>query len=33
MKTVINKHEEKETDVAIAVKVIELFHMDSCDIQ
>lgn len=32
-KTVINKHEEKETDVAIAVKVIELFHLDSCDIQ
>jgi hypothetical protein len=32
-KTIINKHEEKETDVAIAVKVIELFHNDSCDIQ
>ena len=32
-KTTITKHEEKETDVAIAIKIIELFHNDSCDIQ
>lgn len=32
-KTIITKHEEKETDVAIAIKVLELFHNDSCDIQ
>jgi uncharacterized LabA/DUF88 family protein len=32
-KTIVTKHEEKETDVAIAVKIIELFHIDSCDIQ
>jgi uncharacterized LabA/DUF88 family protein len=29
----IIKHEEKETDVAIAIKIIELFHTDSCDLQ
>jgi uncharacterized LabA/DUF88 family protein len=32
-KTIVTKHEEKETDVAIAIKIIELFHEDSCDIQ
>lgn len=32
-KKIISKHEEKETDVAIAIKIIELFHCDSCDIQ
>jgi len=32
-KTHIIKHEEKETDVAIAVKIIELFHNDDCDLQ
>lgn len=32
-KKVVIKHEEKETDVAIAIKIIELFHSDSCDIQ
>ncbi|HTY05645.1 MAG TPA: NYN domain-containing protein, partial [Gemmatimonadales bacterium] len=25
------KHEEKETDVAIAVKLVELFSLDACD--
>jgi uncharacterized LabA/DUF88 family protein len=25
------RHEEKETDVAIAVKLLELFHTNSCD--
>ena len=24
-------HEEKETDVALAVKVFEIFHKDECD--
>jgi uncharacterized LabA/DUF88 family protein len=32
-KTQIIKHEEKETDVAIAIKIIELFHNDECDLQ
>ena len=32
-KTFTTKHEEKETDVAIAVKIIELFHNDYCDLQ
>ena len=26
-----NRHEEKETDVAIAVKLLEVFASDSCD--
>ncbi|MFZ0391696.1 MAG: NYN domain-containing protein [Calditrichia bacterium] len=30
-KSLIRKHEEKETDVAIAVKLIELGHLDLCD--
>jgi len=25
------KHEEKQTDVSIAVKILELFHLDKCD--
>lgn len=29
--TRITRHEEKETDVAIAVKLMELFYADSCD--
>ena len=27
----IEKHEEKQTDVSIAVKILELFHRDKCD--
>ena len=30
-KSMILKHEEKETDVAIAVKLLEVFLTDSCD--
>ena len=30
-RTVILKHEEKETDVTIAIKVVEIFHKDECD--
>lgn len=30
-RSTILKHEEKETDVAIAIKVIEIFHNDDCD--
>jgi uncharacterized LabA/DUF88 family protein len=26
------KHEEKETDVAVAVKLFELFHLNKCDL-
>jgi len=29
--TLILKHEEKETDVALAIKVFELFHSNLCD--
>ena len=28
----IVKHEEKETDVAVAVKLLEILHLDLCDI-
>lgn len=28
----LKKHEEKETDVAIAIKLFELFYLDKCDI-
>ena len=28
---IINRHEEKETDVAIAAKLLELFFSDQCD--
>lgn len=27
----IRKHEEKETDVAISIKLFEIFHKDECD--
>jgi uncharacterized LabA/DUF88 family protein len=30
-RSTILKHEEKETDVAIAVKLFEVFHTNSCD--
>jgi len=30
-KTSTKKHEEKETDVAISVKMMELCHFDACD--
>jgi len=29
--TTTTRHEEKETDVALAVKLFELFHTDQCD--
>ena len=32
-KQYIIKHEEKETDVAIGIKIFELFYTNSCDIQ
>ncbi len=31
-KSMILKHEEKETDVSIAIKLLELFFIDACDI-
>jgi uncharacterized LabA/DUF88 family protein len=31
-RTTITKYEEKETDVAIGIKLLELFIEDSCDI-
>lgn len=31
-KTTVVHNEEKETDVAIAVKLLELFHLDQCDL-
>lgn len=31
-KSMILKHEEKETDVAIAIKLLEVFFTDSCEI-
>ena len=31
-KNIILRHEEKETDVAIASKIFELFHNNDCDI-
>jgi hypothetical protein len=31
-KTYIKKHEEKETDVFIAVKIIESFYLNECDL-
>lgn len=30
-RTTITRHEEKETDVAIATKLLELFSLDQCD--
>jgi uncharacterized LabA/DUF88 family protein len=30
-RTLIVKHEEKETDVALAIKVFEIFHNNECD--
>ncbi len=30
-KRLFDCHEEKETDVAISVKILELFHLDECD--
>jgi uncharacterized LabA/DUF88 family protein len=31
-KSMVLKHEEKETDVAIAIKLLEIFFTDACDI-